>query len=1006
MRRVKVYELVGSRWTDRGTALCTGVYDEELDQAAIVAKSEITDTELLRSEIRSSDVYQRQQGEGSNRDEYTLIVWTEPDGTDYALSFQDMEGCAEIWDFIVEVQRHFRGKNADDPSSSPERAQLGSMQYDDSLTRFSVQSIMAAGRLPEPALGSVHEIDKAVKVIARNNPGRERTCEHIISVGYIRKLVDVLEQAEDLESLADLHSLFGLMHTILGMNDHSIYDHIVQDETLFLGVVGILEYDPEFPEFKASYRDFITNISKFKQVVPFREESVRRKIHQTYRLQYLKDVVLARILDDPTFNVLNSFIIFNHIDIINHIQHDDLFLGELFGMYAENEEGEEKGKKKEQKAPDSPLIGPQPAVAPTEAHSDTRKSDALFLIHNLCLMGKNVQIPARLSLYRTLVDRGLLRALEWALTREDELTLVNAAAEVLIAVVDHDVGGVRAYVLKQVDREMERTREPRSGFLLAVMKMMGGTKERRFRAPIADSLRTLLELPVMDTEGGQKGIMGKIKPKEDPVAEKFLVFFYDSCIKTLYKPIIELPEYRNVTEPTLSLHRERSSLFLYLCDLLCTLYIQHSHRSSYFILNTNITTRIASLFRARDKHLRLAALRFFRMALRANNTFMFRHIVKHDLLKPVVDLLESESRRDNLLSSSCQEFFDHIRKENFKSVLEYIMTQHGVRIQELVKVPMLAPRLRLFINRWEQNCQPPPDPTSDRQSANASGTRRWGQGQLLDDEEESYFNASDEDEPTPIWIRGQTSAAAGSGSAKSKRPRAEGSAAGHRPGPIVVPSPPLKLGLVDYDDIDDELGLVIPSAASEAGPSRFGAGAASPTSPSQPKSSVSASPERRFARTPSVHRLRNAAGAKANDAGAGTGVSASASAAVGPNSPELSPGVSVGSPSGSPLSEGGPPSLRMSEKRRRNDDDDDEMLGLLSKGKRPALDSEKGDAENSPTKPSSTTAAAAPLSAKEDGGKKIKFTLKSGARIAAAAATAATTAPTPSETNTKDADQG
>ncbi len=36
----------------------------------------------------------------------TLIVWTEPDGVDYALSFQDPEGCAEVWHFIEEVQRH------------------------------------------------------------------------------------------------------------------------------------------------------------------------------------------------------------------------------------------------------------------------------------------------------------------------------------------------------------------------------------------------------------------------------------------------------------------------------------------------------------------------------------------------------------------------------------------------------------------------------------------------------------------------------------------------------------------------------------------------------------------------------------------------------------------------------------------------------------------------------------------------------------------------------------
>ena len=36
----------------------------------------------------------------------TLIVWTEPDGVDYALSFQEPEGCAEVWNFIQEVQRH------------------------------------------------------------------------------------------------------------------------------------------------------------------------------------------------------------------------------------------------------------------------------------------------------------------------------------------------------------------------------------------------------------------------------------------------------------------------------------------------------------------------------------------------------------------------------------------------------------------------------------------------------------------------------------------------------------------------------------------------------------------------------------------------------------------------------------------------------------------------------------------------------------------------------------
>ena len=32
----------------------------------------------------------------------TLIVWTEPNGTDMALSFQEPEGCAAIW-FVLQT---------------------------------------------------------------------------------------------------------------------------------------------------------------------------------------------------------------------------------------------------------------------------------------------------------------------------------------------------------------------------------------------------------------------------------------------------------------------------------------------------------------------------------------------------------------------------------------------------------------------------------------------------------------------------------------------------------------------------------------------------------------------------------------------------------------------------------------------------------------------------------------------------------------------------------------
>lgn len=101
---VQLYELVGSRWTDRGTAFCQGDFDHETEEARLIARAENTHEILLNCVVRVSDVYQRQQD--------TLIVWTEPDGTDFALSFQDVEGCNEVWDFITEVQKHLSGRGA------------------------------------------------------------------------------------------------------------------------------------------------------------------------------------------------------------------------------------------------------------------------------------------------------------------------------------------------------------------------------------------------------------------------------------------------------------------------------------------------------------------------------------------------------------------------------------------------------------------------------------------------------------------------------------------------------------------------------------------------------------------------------------------------------------------------------------------------------------------------------------------------------------------------------
>lgn len=189
-----------------------------------------------------------------------------------------------------------------------------------------------------------------------------------------------------------------------------------------------------------------------------------------------------------------------------------------------------------------------------------------------------------------------------------------------------------------------------------------------------------------------------MRAKDDPGTERFLEYFYKTCVDILFRPFHDIPEFKSLTgkrapqyssfmdiehraDPVLHFSRERTNLYLHLCELLANFAAQHSFRSHFYMLSSNIASRMGSLLSAKDKHLRLgkclmtfcvsmcsnsvvisAAFRFFRVTLRLKNRNLFTHLIKLDALKPVIDLTLQESRRDNLLSSACQEFFECMRK--------------------------------------------------------------------------------------------------------------------------------------------------------------------------------------------------------------------------------------------------------------------------------------------------------------------------------------------------------
>jgi len=302
------------------------------------------------------------------------------------------------------------------------------------------------------------------------------------------------------------------------------------------------------------------------------------------------------MLDDGTFGILNGFVFFTQVDIINYIQGNDAFLNELLSGFRDERPGSPVF--------DSPL--------------DERRRDIVLLLNQLMILGKGVQLPNRLALYRNLIDRGLLFVVEWAF-RRNEAQLLHAGAEILTLAVELDVGAVRMHVLKEDEAK-------RRSLIVDIIALLSRTKNMGLLSQVGDSLRNLL-----DTSGEENVSLARarhvrvadrqsfLQRKEGPISDNFMQSFYENCVGALYRPLLESPEIKagagglsavsnngQLMVEVPKIPRERTALLYLLIELLSASVSNNSqlHRVSFFILSNPISRKIVSLVYVKDKPLK------------------------------------------------------------------------------------------------------------------------------------------------------------------------------------------------------------------------------------------------------------------------------------------------------------------------------------------------------------------------------------------------------------------
>ncbi|KFO18493.1 Serine/threonine-protein phosphatase 4 regulatory subunit 3 [Fukomys damarensis] len=264
--------------------------------------------------------------------EDTLIVWSEAENYDLALSFQEKAGCDEIWEKICQVQ----GK---DPSVEVTQDLIDESEEE----RFEeMPETSHLIDLPTCELSKLEEIADLVTSVLSSPVRREKLALALENEGYIKKLLQLFQACENLENTEGLHHLYEIIRGILFLNKATLFEVMFSDECI-MDVVGCLEYDPALAQPKR-HREFLTKTAKFKEVIPITDSELRQKIHQTYRVQYIQDIILPMpsVFEENFLSTLTSFIFFNKVEIVSMLQEDEKFLSEVFAQLTDEATDDDK----------------------------------------------------------------------------------------------------------------------------------------------------------------------------------------------------------------------------------------------------------------------------------------------------------------------------------------------------------------------------------------------------------------------------------------------------------------------------------------------------------------------------------------------------------------------------------------------------------------------------------------------------------------------------------------
>lgn len=720
--RAKVYTTANgdAEWLEQGTGFVNVSSDNEEPSLSVV--NERDTSMLLHHPVRLSH---RFEAHGQS-----IITYHHPPlAHDIALSFAHDESCATVWQQLMMVQQELRrstgGLNDADgaqalqddvhgpecgsrgiPIGPPDPSSSTDMPHGNDWVAASSPSHAAndwlletvptphvPGELPPVERERLRDVLAALSSEHGAIQYKDAIVRLLISErDYVSRLCLLFEECEQNNEIEYLGLLFKIFRALFNLADGTVVESLL-DPSLISDVFGALEYDPELPS-KLNHREWLQNSVRFKELVPIRNEETKSKIHQSYRMNYIKDVALARTLDEDALACLSAMVSYNNAEIAGQLYEDPHYFQTLFKQLHD-----------------------------TDIRSQEFE-DLSSLLHELCFLGKQLSPGNRNTFFTALLKHGMLETLSKMISSGSEHAM-DRATEVLIDCTFHDSAGLRTFLLKQSSNRL----------LSQLVEVAADPSAPGIQAQCIEVLMHVMDPTTMVKQSVERNgfletfydwYMGKLidvisagaacppgDGQDDPISELRSISnpskedgrdHKGGTTSELSKEgnaAAEVPEKRS--HGTACGAKPTDEVLLSLVDFLSFCIRNHGYRVKYFVLRNYVLERVMGLADRHEKHVVLGAIRFLRNCIGTEDDFFCRSAVRSCLFDGVWRAyMRHGLNKNNMVTSAVLELFRYITARNLKDLVAHLVERFKTDIDGLRSEPTLQ---RLRIRHFQNNGQ-------------------------------------------------------------------------------------------------------------------------------------------------------------------------------------------------------------------------------------------------------------------------------------------------------------